>query len=262
MAGLQRGGALIGPVAGGLLAGAAGFSVAFAAGAVSAVLAAAMVLSFAREVVVEHAHRDSSLGGTLAVLVDQRGVLATAGGSALVLQLMRAARQLLVPLFGQHVGLGITTIGAVYSMSTVVDIALFYPSGVLADRWGRKWSAVPSMLLYAIGLALLPLASGFYSLLAVATLLGFANGIGTGVVMIMGADLARASGRPGQFLGLWRLIGDVGISVAPMLTSTVVDAAGLAAASLAVAGIGLAGSAVMVWLVVETLTLHRQPNSA
>ena len=261
MAGLQRGGALIGPVAGGLLAGAAGFPIAFTAGAVSAVLAAAMVLSFAREVVVEHDHRDSSLGGTLAVLVDQRGVLATAGGSALVLQLMRAARQLLVPLFGQHVGLGITTIGAVYSMSTVVDIALFYPSGVLADRWGRKWSAVPSMLLYAVGLALLPLASGFYSLLAVATLLGFANGIGTGVVMIMGADLARASGRQGQFLGLWRLIGDIGISVAPMLTSTVVDSAGLAAASLTVAGIGLAGSAVMVWLVVETLTLQRQPNS-
>jgi MFS family permease len=262
MAGLQRGGALIGPVAGGLLAGAAGFPIAFAAGAVSAVLAAAMVLSFAREVVVEHDHRDSSLGGTLAVLVDQRRVLATAGGSALVLQLMRTARQLLVPLFGQHVGLGVTTIGAVYSLSTVVDIALFYPSGVLADRWGRKWSAVPSMLLYAVGLALLPLASGFYSLLAVATLLGFANGIGTGVVMIMGADLARASGRQGQFLGLWRLIGDVGVSVAPMLTSTVVDAAGLAAASLTVAGIGFAGSAVMVWLVVETLTLTRQPNSA
>jgi MFS family permease len=257
MAGLQRGGALIGPVAGGLLAGAAGFPVAFAAGAVSAVLAAVLVLSFAREVVVEHEHRDFSLGATLNVLVEQRAVLATAGGSALVLQLMRTARQLLVPLFGQHVGLGVTTIGAVYSLSTVVDIALFYPSGVLADRHGRKWSAVPSMALYALGLALLPLASGFYSLLAIATLLGFANGIGTGVVMIMGADLARASGRPGQFLGLWRLIGDVGISVAPMLTSTIVGSAGLAAASLAVAAIGCAGSAVMVWLVVETLTLEQ-----
>ncbi len=64
------------------------------------------------------------------------------------------------------------------------------------------------MLLYALGLALLPLASGFYSLVAVAVLLGFANGIGTGVVMIIGADLARMSSQQGQFLGLWRLIGD------------------------------------------------------
>jgi len=252
MAGLQRGGALIGPVAGGALAGFAGFPVAFAAGVASAVLAGAIVLAFARAV-PPHENPDASLAGTLAVLRAQRGVLATAGGSALVLQLMRATRQLLIPLFGQAAGLDVTTIGLVYSLATVVDIALFYPSGVLADRFGRKWSAVPSMALYALGLALLPLASGFWSLLAIATLLGFANGIGTGVVMIIGADLARASGRHGQFLGLWRLIGDFGISGAPLLVGTVVKAAGLAAASLTVAGLGVIGSLVMAYVVAETL---------
>jgi MFS family permease len=196
---------------------------------------------------------DSSLGGTLRVLRDQRVVLATAGGSALVLQLMRATRQLLVPLIGQSVGLGVTTIGLVYSLSSVVDIALFYPSGVLADRFGRKWSAVPSMGFYALGLALLPLVTGFSSLLAVAALLGFANGIGTGVVMIIGADLGRASGSQGQFLGLWRLIGDAGVGLAPLLTGAVVDVGGLAAASLTVAGIGVAGTLVMAFAVAETL---------
>jgi MFS family permease len=252
MAGLQRGGALIGPYAGAALAGLAGYPVAFAAGVASAVVAGAIVLASARAV-PPHENPDASLAGTLTVLRAQRGVLATAGGSALVLQLMRATRQLLIPLFGQAVGLDVATIGLVYSLATVVDIALFYPSGVLADRFGRKWSAVPSMGLYALGLAVLPLASGFWSLLAVATLLGFANGIGTGVVMIIGADLARASGRHGQFLGLWRLIGDVGISGAPFLVGTVVKAAGLAAASLTVAGLGVAGSLVMAYVVAETL---------
>jgi MFS family permease len=252
MAGLQRGGALIGPVAGGALAGLAGFSVAFAVGAASAVVAGATVLAFARAV-PPHPNPDASLAGTVQVLRDQRRVLATAGGSALMLQLMRASRQLLIPLFGQAVGLDVTTIGLVYSLATVVDIALFYPSGVLADRYGRKWSAVPSMVLYALGLALLPLVAGFYSLLAVAALLGFANGIGTGVVMIIGADLARASGRHGQFLGLWRLIGDVGISGAPLLVGTIVNGAGLAAASLTVAGLGVGGALVMAFVVVETL---------
>jgi hypothetical protein len=104
-----------------------------------------------------------------------------------------------------------------------------------------------------LGLALLPLVAGFYSLLAVAALLGFANGIGTGVVMIIGADLARASGRHGQFLGLWRLIGDVGISGAPLLVGTIVNGAGLAAASLTVAGLGVGGALVMAFVVVETL---------
>jgi MFS family permease len=248
MAGLQRGGALFGPFAGGTLAGLAGYPVAFAVGAASAVVAGATVLAFARAV-PPHDNPDASFAGTVAVLRAQRGVLATAGGSALVLQLMRATRQLLIPLFGQAVGLDVTTIGLVYSLSTVVDIALFYPSGVLADRFGRKWSAVPSMVLYALGLALL----GFWSLLAVAVLLGFANGIGTGVVMIIGADLARASGRHGQFLGLWRLIGDVGISGAPLLVGTVVKSAGLAAAGLTVAGLGFAGSLLMAFVVAETL---------
>jgi MFS family permease len=252
MAGLQRGGALIGPFAGGALAGLAGFPVAFLVGAASAVAAGATVVAFARAV-PPHANPDASLKGTVDVLRANSRVLATAGGSALVLQLMRASRQLLIPLFGQAAGLDVTTIGLVYSLAAVVDIALFYPSGLLADRLGRKWSAVPSMTLFALGLALLPLASGFYSLLAAAVVLGFANGIGTGVVMIIGADLARASGRHGQFLGLWRLIGDVGIGGAPLLVGTIVDAASLAAASLTVAGLGVAGALVMAFAVGETL---------
>ncbi len=114
-------------------------------------------------------------------------------------------------------------------------------------------SAVPSMALYAVGLSLLPLTSGVYSLLAVAVLLGFANGIGTGVVMILGADFGRASGSQGQFLGLWRFIGDCGMSLAPVVTGTVTGVAGLGAASLVVAAFGAAGTLVMGFLVTETL---------
>jgi MFS family permease len=259
MAGLHRGGALIGPVAGGLIAGLTSYPTAFIVGAGCAVLAAALVLAFTRNVAPSHDQSDNSLAGTLRVLRSQRKVLATAGVSALVLQLMRATRQLLVPLFGQSLGLDVAAIGLVYSLGTVVDISLFYPSGVLADRWGRKWSAVPSMTLYALGLAVLPLASGFYSLVAAAMVLGLANGLGTGVVMIIGADLARQSRQQGQFLGLWRLIGDLGISIAPLLSGVLVDAISLAAASLTVAGIGVAGSLVMVFLVAETL---RRPSAS
>jgi len=124
---------------------------------------------------------------------------------------------------------------------------------VLVDRRGRKWSAVPSMVLFAVGLALLPLAHGFYSLLAVVLLLGLANGLGTGVVMIIGADLAAASGRRGEFLGVWRLIGDVGMSGAPLLAGALVQVSGLVLASSVAAGIGFAGVLIMTFLVTETL---------
>ena len=50
MAGLQRGGALLGPVAGGTIAASAGYPTAFIVGAASAVVAGALVIAFARDV--------------------------------------------------------------------------------------------------------------------------------------------------------------------------------------------------------------------
>src|SRR5690606_6753802 len=255
MAGLQRVGAFLGPVAGGVLASWAGYPLAFLAGGACAAAAAAFVLVYARggNDGDGGVRAGSMLHGVTAVLREHRRVLSTAGVAALALQLMRATRQLLVPLFGEAIGLDPGSIGLLYSLSAAIDMSLFYPVGVLIDRWGRKWSAVPSMPLFVLGLALLPLADGFVALLAAALLLGFANGLGTGVVMVIGSDLAVASGRRGQFLGVWRLIGDVGMSAAPLLSGALVQISGLALASGVTAGIGLAGALIMAFLVGETL---------
>ena len=113
---------------------------------------------------------------------------------------------------------------------------------------------MPSLILFSTGLALLPFASGFASLLAFACLLGLANGIGTGIVMIIGADLARRSENRGAFLGVWRLIGDIGMSGGPLVAALLAGVASLAAASVFAAGLGVAGAVVMLTLVPETLT--------
>jgi MFS family permease len=166
---------------------------------------------------------------------------------------MRATRTLLVPLFGIGLGLDAASVGLIYSLSAVVDMSLFYPVGWVVDRHGRKWSAVPSLALFALGLLVLPLAVGFWSLLAFACLLGIANGIGTGIVMIIGADLSRLSEDRSQFLGVWRLVGDLGMSGAPLLAAVLLGIAGLGAASVAAAVIGAVGAAVMLRAVPETL---------
>ncbi len=256
MAGLQRVGAFLGPAAGGLVAAWAGYPAAFLAGALCAAAAAGFVVRYARaghDDVSDGQHRGSMIAGITAIMREHRRVLATAGIAALALQLMRATRQLLVPLFGQAIGLDPAAIGVLYSLSAAIDMSLFYPVGVLVDRRGRKWSAVPSMLLFVLGLALLPLADSYLKLVAAVLLLGLANGLGTGVVMVIGSDLAMASGRRGQFLGVWRLIGDVGMSAAPLLTGALVQISGLALASGVTAGIGLAGALVMMFMVSETL---------
>jgi MFS family permease len=258
MAGLQRAGMFVGPAAGGLLAAHIGYPATFGIGAGIALVAGVLVLLFTVNVAPARAPEDSGLAGTARVLRVHARIFATAGVAALALQLMRATRQLLIPLFGAAAGLDVTQIGLIYSLSAAIDMSLFYPVGVWIDRHGRKWSAVSSTLVFAVGLALLPLATGFYALLAVGLLLGVANGLGTGIVMIIGADLSQRTEHRGQFLGLWRLIGDVGMSIGPLLAGMLAGVASLATASLCVAVCGFVGGIMMMTVVPETLRRDSQ----
>ncbi len=252
MAGVNRMGGFIGPVGGGIVAEFFGYSTAFFIAAISAAAALILVFFSARNSVPSHGGHGVGLSTTGRIIRDYVVVFATAGFSSLTLQLMRATRNLLVPLFGVAVGLDAVAVGAIFSFGAAVDMSLFYPVGVVVDRWGRKWTGVPSMVLFAVGLSILPLAQGFYSLLGATLLLGFANGVSTGIVMIIGSDLAPSDQR-GQFLGVWRLVSDVGWAGGPLLASVLAEIASLAAASFVVSVTGIVGAFVLLFLVPETL---------
>lgn len=252
MAGIMRFGGLIGPVAGTGAAHAFGYRVAFIALAASAGIAGLLVMIFAHNVRPERQSGSVHLARLRAIVAANPRVLVTAGIASIGLQLMRSARILLLPLFGHFLGLSIAAIGLVVSLAAIVDAALFYPVGLIMDRYGRKWVSVPCLVLSALSLALLPLTQGYYSLAAVALLAGVASGLGSGSLLTLGSDLAPANGSH-EFLGLWRFIGDLGHAGGPMLIGALIELASLAAASTATAGIGLVSAAVMYWLVDETL---------
>jgi len=256
MAGTMRVGGLIGPVVGAVMAQAYGFRVAFTVLALSVGAATALVAVFARNLRPEKPPGDAHLSRIGAIVSSQTRVLVTGGLASAGLQLMRSGRILLIPLYGHFLGLNISTIGLIISVSALVDAALFYPVGLVMDRFGRKWTSVPCLVLSAVSLALLPLTQGFYSLLAAAMLAGFANGLGTGSLLTLGADLAPIKSRS-EFLGVWRFIGDLGHAGGPLMIGALLKAATLGAAATAAAGIGLAGAAVMYWLVDETLRRDR-----
>ncbi len=86
------------------------------------------------------------------------------------------------------------------------------------DRAGRLWIAVPSMVALGLTQAALPLTGGLASLTVVAMLMGFGNGIGSGVLMTLGADVAPPRTRS-QFLGVWRLCADSGSAAGPLVVS-------------------------------------------
>ncbi len=168
------------------------------------------------------------------VVVRHRRLFVTLGTAVLLVASVRATRQTVLPLWADHLGQSASTTSIVFGLAGLVDTLTFYPSGRIMDRAGRLWIAVPSMLVLGLTQAVLPLTQGLVSLTVVAMLMGFGNGIGSGVLMTLGADVAPPKTRS-QFLGVWRLCSDSGSAAGPLVVSA---AAGLG--SLA-AGIGMMG---------------------
>ncbi|MEE9306864.1 MAG: MFS transporter [Spirochaetia bacterium] len=178
----------------------------------------------------------------------------------ITLQLLRSGRQTLLPLWGERIGLDVAAIGLIFGLSRAVELFLFYPAGVLMDRLGRKWTTVPCILLLSLGLALIPTTGGFLGLLMVSMIAGIGNGLGSGIVLTLGADLSPRRST-GEFLGMWHLMGDVGTMSGPLLIGAVAQALGLQVAPLLIAGFGLVGAWLMIFRVAETLNRDKRTDT-
>ncbi|GAA3674287.1 MFS transporter [Arthrobacter ginkgonis] len=185
------------------------------------------------------------------IAASHKRVLATLGVGVMLISAVRATRQAVIPLWAEQLGLDAPTASVIYGLSGAVDMLVFYPAGKLMDRKGRVAVAVPAMVVMGIALALLPLTSQAATLLAVAMLLGFGNGIGSGIVMTLGADFSPRAGRP-QFLGLWRLLSDTGVMGGPVVLSVMTGAVSLASGIWAVAALSFAGAAIFGYFIPRT----------
>lgn len=168
-------------------------------------------------------------------LRDHRRVFLTLGIGVMLVAAVRATRQAVIPLWADHLALAPSVASLIYGLSGAIDMLVFYPAGHLMDRKGRRWVAVPSMLLMGAALLLTPLTHDAGTLLLAASVIGFGNGIGSGMVMTIGADHSPRHGRA-HFLGLWRLITDIGASCGPALLSLLTAALSLGA-GIAVTGL-------------------------
>ena len=82
------------------------------------------------------------------------------------------------------------------------------------------------------------------TLLIAALVLGFGNGIGSGMIMTLGADYSPAVGRA-QFLGVWRLMADLGSTSGPALLSAATALFSLAAGIFCTGLVALAAGGVL-----------------
>ena len=167
-------------------------------------------------------------------LRDHRQVFLTLGIGVMLVSAVRATRQAVIPLWADHLALEASVAAMIFGLANGIDMLVFYPAGKLMDQKGRLWVVLPCTLIMGLALLLMPLSQGAIGLLLAAALLGFGNGIGSGMVMTLGADHSPRFGRA-HFLGVWRLMADIGGSCGPALLS-------LLAASLSLgAGIALSG---------------------
>lgn len=180
-----------------------------------------------------------------------RRLLLTIGIGTLLVMAVRASRQAVIPLWGQQIGLDAATTSLVYGLASGIDMLVFYPAGKVMDRKGRAWVAVPAMICMGVALALIPLTHSATTLLLAALLLGFGNGIGSGMVMTLGADYSPVAGRA-HFLGLWRLLSDVGATTGPAVLSAMVALFSLAAGIVVTGAMAFVAAALLGYWIPRT----------
>ncbi|HVR33047.1 MAG TPA: MFS transporter [Acidimicrobiia bacterium] len=248
--GTQRIGHLVGPALGGLTVVPFGLSGPFMVHALMAFAACAAVFVSPDSPGVRPLHIERPTLGR--VFRDHRRTFATAGVAVVAIQIVRSSRQAVVPLWGSHVGLGPSQIALLFSLSAAMEVLMFYPVGKLMDRKGRKFAAIPSLVLMSLSMAAIPLTFSAFTLGAVVSVLGFANGMSTGINMTLSSDLSPSLGRS-VFFGMWRMLTDVGTAGGPALVALGASIAGLGLAPPMVAAVG-AGGALLLWRgVPETL---------
>ncbi len=253
--GAQRVGLLAGPALGGVVAATGGYDAAFlvyGAIAAGAFAVCAVFLERAQRPSAVPTRHVGSVGALVAVVREQWRVLAVAGAGQFMAQGIRSGRKIVLPLFGATVlGLSVEQVGWIVSIGAAFDVAMFPLAGWVMDRYGRKHAIVPSFLMQAVGMALVPLAGGFVGLAVASALIGFGNGMGSGTMMTVGADLAPDDA-VGEFIGVWRLVGDGGSMGGPVLVGALADLLTLPVATVAIATVGVGAALTFAYGVPET----------
>ncbi|WP_084152009.1 MFS transporter [Nocardioides halotolerans] len=238
LGGMYRIGMFIGPLLGAAAIGPLGLAGAYWVDVVVTVVATVALLAVpdvSRAPGVDTGHHDGA-DGMVAVVRENFTVLRTLGVGALMINAVRGSRQVLVPLWADHLGLSPTTASLIFGISGAVDTLLFYPSGMALDRFGRRPLVIASLIGLAFAHLLMPLSSDGLTLGMSACLMGLGNGISSGTNMTIGADVSPTRQRA-TFLGAWRLLSDIGSSAGPIAIGGLATLTALGPATAVLGGV-------------------------
>lgn len=242
LGGTFRAGAFLGPLIGSWLIVSFGVNSVYWFSAIACVAAGLVLLSTKSDLI--KSTPVSQKGGIWKTAKENRLQLLTLGVGSGILGAIRTTRQIGLPLWAVMIALSPEEVSFYIGLAGVLDFALFYTSGQIMDRWGRFWAAIPPL----IGLAVLHMlvftvhdGNGF---LLMACAMALANGLGSGIILTIGADLAPPNAR-NEFLASYRLITDLGVAGATPALSAITLVFGLGAAMASFGVLGLVGAGLM-----------------
>ena len=263
--GFKRIGAFIGPMLGGVVATIYGLQAPFLVFVGVCLVALIVVLIYVTSSPVDEVPENSAIYGAIniaSIVKSHSQILRTAGFGNFLVLMIRTAPSVIVPLYGANVlGLDVKSIGLILGISAAIEMLLFIPAGYVMDHYGRKYAIISSMLVFTVGLALIPLTRDFRSLLLIEMLIGFGNGLGSGTMLTVGADFSSKESR-GEFLGLWMFIGNLGSATGPLIVGTVATIFVLEASAWVFSGSGVLAALIFAILVPETLKNFKHSPSS
>jgi MFS family permease len=239
LGGVFRAGHFIGPMFGALLITLFDIQAVFWSAVVFSALAAVVLLFVKPDVMPDTP--GTTKGVTWMVAKRESKKLATLGVVSAIMGSLRTARIVGLPLWALHIGLSPAATALYIGIAGALDLALSYTSGQIMDRFGRRWSALPTLLGLSLTFALLTITDDATTYLAVALVMSLANGVGSGIILVIGSDLAP-KGEKNEFLASYRLLVDAGVAATPLAISAITAVFGLSAAMLWITGTGIFGA--------------------
>ena len=235
----MRLGQLIGPVLGGVIAVTWGLPQVFVVNGVSKFLVMFITLYMIGETRPTRERRPTAerttLSADLLPIVMSRAFIALALTTIAATLIGQSMVQAMFPIAGKiEAGLIESEIGLLITVAGIITLLGSFPNGILVDRFGRKTSLVPGLLIAAGAATLLSTMDGFGSALLGMAVLGLAIAMTMGSTQAFAMDLAPEDKR-GAFLGVWASFQSFGSAVGPLTAGAVAEIWGFGTAFIAVA---------------------------
>lgn len=160
----------------------------------------------------------------------------------------------LFPLYVQEVvNFDAADIGYMITLASIVIFLVSYPNGMLVDRYGRRKTLVPGLLVLGLSGYLLAQSMDPRGIYLMVAIYGVGSGMTTGTSQVYAMDLAPES-RRGAFLGIWSAFNHFSSVLAPLVLGLLAGSMGMPKTFMIASGL-LAVSAALTWMFgPETLT--------